>query len=115
VIDTDGLFTEKTLTVHQIERQSNVRAVVIGIDNYARVRKLKYAVKDAKAFYDLLVQTNQIPSENVLLMINKQAGLRQLHSTLGPWIKNKAGRDDHGDHLFCRSWRHRAGHDEPGR
>jgi hypothetical protein len=94
VIDTDGLFTERTLTVHHIERRRNVWAVVVGINDYPRIRKLKYAVNDAKAFYDLLVETNQIPAENVFLMINGQANLKQLRSTLGTRLKNKAGKDD---------------------
>ena len=94
VIDTDGLFTERTLTVHHIERRRNVWAVVIGINDYPRVRQLKYAVNDARAFYDLLVKTNHIPSENVFLMVNGQASLKQLRSTLGTRLKNKAGKDD---------------------
>jgi len=94
VIDTDGLFTEKTLIVHHIERRRNVWAVVIGINDYPRIRKLKYAVNDAKAFYDLLVQTNQIPPENVFLMLNEQANLKQVRSTLGTRLKNKASKDD---------------------
>jgi hypothetical protein len=94
VIDTDGLFTEKTLIVHHIARRRNVWAVVIGINDYPRVRKLKYAVNDAKAFYDLLVNTNQIPAENVFLLVNDQADLKQMRSTLGTRIKNKASRDD---------------------
>jgi hypothetical protein len=94
VIDTDGLFTERTLTVHYIERRRNVWAVVIGINDYPRVHHLKYAVNDARAFYDLLVNTNQIQSENVFLMINGQASLKQLRSTLGTRLKNKAGKDD---------------------
>ena len=94
VIDTDGLFTERILTVHHIEKRRNVWAVVIGINDYPRARKLKYAVNDAKAIYDLLVQTNQIPPENVFLMVNQQAGLKQLRSTLGTRIKKKAGKDD---------------------
>jgi hypothetical protein len=94
VIDTDGLFTERTLTLHHIERRRNVWAVVIGINDYPRVRQLKYAVNDARAFYDLLVNTNQIPSENVFLMVNGQASLKQMRSTLGTRLKNKAGKDD---------------------
>jgi hypothetical protein len=94
VIDTDGLFTERILSVHHIERRRNVWAVVIGINDYPRVRQLKYAVNDARAFYDLLVNTNQIPSENVFLMVNGQASLKQLRSTLGTRLKNKAGKDD---------------------
>jgi hypothetical protein len=94
VTDTDGLFTERTLTVHHIERRNNVWAVVVGINDYSRIRKLKYAVNDARAFYDLLVQANQIPPENVFLMVNGQANLKQLRSILCTRLKNKAGKDD---------------------
>jgi hypothetical protein len=94
VTDTDGLFTERTLTVHHVEMRRRVWAVVIGIDAYLHVRKLKYAVNDAQAFYDLLVQTNQVPPENVFLMVNRQAGLKQLRSTLGSRLKSRAGKDD---------------------
>ena len=94
VIDIDGQVSERILTVHHIERRRNVWAVVIGINDYPHVHQLKYAVNDARAFYDLLVKTNQIPSENVFLMINEQAILKQLRSTLGTRLKNKAGKDD---------------------
>ncbi len=94
VIDTDGLFTEKTLVVHHVSRRRNVWAVVIGINDYPHVRQLKYAVNDARAFYDLLVKTNRIPPENVFLLVDDQAGLKQIRSTLGTRIKNTAGRDD---------------------
>jgi uncharacterized caspase-like protein len=94
VIDIDGQILEKTLAVRHIERRRNVWAVVIGINDYPHVRQLKYAVNDARAFYDLLVKTNQIPSANVFLMVNEQAVLKQLRSTLGTRLKNKAGKDD---------------------
>ena len=42
VIDTDGLFTERSLTVHHIERRRNIWAVVVGINDYPHIRKLKY-------------------------------------------------------------------------
>ncbi len=94
VIDIDGLFSEKTLTVHHIEKRHNVWAVLIGINDYQHVRRLKYAVNDARAFYDLLVEYNQIPRENVILLINQNASLRQMRSTLGTLLKNKAGTND---------------------
>jgi len=94
VIDTDGLFTEKTLTVHRIDKRRNVWAVVVGINDYPRIRKLRYAVNDAKSFYDLLVHNYQIPEENVILLINLTANLKTLRSTLGTRLKNNAGKDD---------------------
>jgi hypothetical protein len=92
--DTDGLLVEKSLTVHRIERRRNLWAVVVGIDSYPNIRPLKYAVADARAFYNLLVMDNQVPAENVFLLLNEQATLQALRSTLGTKVKNKAGADD---------------------
>jgi hypothetical protein len=92
--DTDGLLVEKSLTVHRIERRRNLWAVVVGIDSYPNIRPLKYAVADARAFYNLLVMDNQVPPENVFLLLNEQATLQALRSTLGTKVKNKAGADD---------------------
>jgi hypothetical protein len=92
--DTDGLFVEKSLTVHCIERRRNLWAVVVGINSYPNIRPLKYAVADARAFYDLLVLDNQVPAENVFLLLNEQATLPELRSTLGTKVKNRAGADD---------------------
>lgn len=93
-VDTDGLFVEKNITVHHIARRRNLWAVVVGINDYPNIRPLKYAVADAKAFYELLVKRNQVPAENVFLLLNEQATLQNLRSTMGTRIKNKAGADD---------------------
>ena len=93
-VDSDGLFTEKTVTVQYIEKLKNVWAVVIGIDKYPHVRQLKYAVNDAGMFYDHLVNRNQIPAENVVLLLNRDATLTKIRSVLGTDMKNKAGKDD---------------------
>jgi hypothetical protein len=93
-IDSDGLFVEKNITVHHIARRRNLWAVVVGIDRYPNLRPLKYAVADARSFYDLLVTVNQVPAENVHLLLNEQATLQALRSTLGTKVKNQAGGDD---------------------
>ena len=93
-IDSDGLSVEKILTVHRTEKRRNVWAVVVGINNYPRVRKLKYAVNDARAFYDLLVHTNKIPRENVKILLDQEATLKNLRSALGTELKKAAGPDD---------------------
>ena len=92
--DSDGLFVEKSITVHHIARRRNLWAVVVGIDRYPNIRPLKYAVADARSFYDLLVTGNQVPAENVYLLLNEQASLQALRSTLGTKVKNKAGAQD---------------------
>ena len=93
-VDSDGLITEKTVTVQYVERLKNIWAVVIGIDKYPNIRQLKYAVNDAGLFYDHLVKRNQIPGENVVLLLNQDATLTKIRSVLGTDLKNKAGKDD---------------------
>ena len=74
--------------------QKNIWAVVIGINDYTNVPKLKYAVNDARAFYDHLTQYNNIPSENVTLLLDREANLRNLRSVLGTQLKARAGKED---------------------
>ena len=94
VIDSDNLLSEKLLSVHRIERKRNLWAVIVGINSYPKVPKLKYAVNDALAFYNLLVGYNQIPEENVTLLIGEKATLTNLRSTLGTKLKSNARKED---------------------
>ena len=73
--DSDGFTTEKEVVVSYAESRKNVWAVVIGIDSYQNVRHLKYAAKDATAFYQYLIKKIRIPQENVSLLLNEQAHL----------------------------------------
>ena len=93
-VDADGFATEKTLVVKHIEIRKNVWAVVVGINDYPKTRRLKYAVADAKAFYRHLVDVIQIPPENVILLLNQDARLSRLRSSLGTHLKRKAGKED---------------------
>ena len=93
-VDADGLITEKTVSITRIERRRNVWALVVGINEYQNVRNLKYAVNDAQAFYNLLVNQNQIPKENVIILTNNQANLRNLRRAMGTQLKEKAGKED---------------------
>jgi len=93
-LDTDDLACEKTVTVHYVERRKRIWAVVIGINNYPNIRTLKYAVNDARLFYNHLVKYSKIPAENINLLIDREATLTRLRSTLGTHLKNKAGKED---------------------
>jgi hypothetical protein len=42
-IDSAGIPAEKILTVNKIKRRRNILAVVIGVDDYKKIRKLRYA------------------------------------------------------------------------
>jgi hypothetical protein len=93
-MDADGLTAEVVLKITRIERRRNVWALVVGINRYQNVRNLKYAVNDAEAFYSLLVEQNQIPEENVIILTDQQASLKNLRRALGTQLKKRAGKDD---------------------
>ncbi len=93
-IDADGLLTERELTVTKIQLHRNFWAVVIGINSYPQIRQLNYADNDAKAFYQYLIDFNKIPPENVVLLLNEDARLTKIRSSLGTHLKNKAGKED---------------------
>lgn len=92
--DTAGLSVERNITVHFTPSRRNVWAVVVGINDYPRVPKLKYAVNDAQAFHRLLMERNHVPAENITLLVNEQATLRNLRSALGTGLKGAAGTGD---------------------
>ena len=93
-VDSDGLSAEKIITVHKREIRKNVWAVVIGIDTYPNIRQLGCAVNDARGFYRHLLHNNKIPADNVTLLLNQEATLTAIRSTLGTHLKNKAGKED---------------------
>jgi hypothetical protein len=89
-----GFSAEKLITAHYTPRSRNVWAVVVGINDYPRLPKLKYAVNDAQAFFDLLSVRNHVPAANITLLVNDQATLRNLRSALGVRLKEAAGKED---------------------
>jgi hypothetical protein len=90
----DGLVTEERLTVRRMEEKTNIWAVVIGIDAYPNVRKLKYAVKDARLVRAYLSDQLGVRPENMVVLLNREATLMRIKSALGTDIKNKAGQND---------------------
>ena len=92
--DLSGHVSEKTIVVNREELRREVWAVVVGIDKYPKLQQLKYAVKDAQAFYDLLLSSNYVSSGNIFFVTNDQAKLSNLRSILGTKLKQKAGQDD---------------------
>lgn len=92
--DLSGHVSEKTIVVNREELRRKVWAVVVGIDKYPNLQQLKYAVKDAQAFYDLLLSNNYVSSENIFFVTNDQATLSNLRSILGTKLRQKASLDD---------------------
>jgi Skp family chaperone for outer membrane proteins len=93
-VDVEGFFAEKIVSVRSLEKKRNLWAVVIGVNSYPNIRHLKYAVNDAMAFRNHLVEYNQVPKENVVLLLDEEANLTRLRSALGIYLKNKASKDD---------------------
>ncbi len=93
-VDVEGFFAEKIISVRSVEKKRNVWAVVIGVNSYPNIRRLKYAVNDAMAFSNHLVEYNQVPKENVVLLLDEEANLTRLRSALGVYLKNKASKED---------------------
>jgi hypothetical protein len=90
---TEGLKNQKTISV-QLAKKREVYAVVIGINKYKNLPSLKYAVNDAREFYRYLVEVNQVPKDHIWLLLDEDATLEKLKSTLGTLVRQNAGRDD---------------------
>ena len=93
-IDTDGLVSAKTVTVHYSPSRRNVLAVIVGINDYPKLPKLKFAANDAAEFQRLLVEKNRVPAENIHLLLNTEATLSNLRSILGTRLRAAAAKDD---------------------
>jgi hypothetical protein len=93
-VDHDNLSASRTLTVNRVVDRGKIWAVVVGISQYKAVQPLRYADKDALAFYDYLTNHIGVPKEQTTLLLNEQATLMSLKRTLGTELKRKAGEKD---------------------
>lgn len=93
-VDYENLSASRTLTVNRVIDHGNIWAVVIGISQYKGVQPLRYADKDALAFYEYLTQHIGVPKDQITLLLNDQATLMTLKRTLGTELKRKAGVKD---------------------
>ena len=72
-------------------------ALIIGVGDYAdsRIADLRYADRDADAFYNWLVsrEGGRLPPSNVKLLINKQATMSNIKHALFVWLKQALEED----------------------
>jgi len=68
-------------------------AIIIGIDNYLKAPKLRYAVRDAKGIADVLIENFGFKSENVIQLYNGQATKEGIMKAFDR-IRQLAGNDD---------------------
>ncbi|MFO7706975.1 MAG: caspase family protein [Desulfobacterales bacterium] len=91
---TTGLQGKKSFEVQHKPARRNIYAVVVGINDYPKFPKLKYAVNDAREFLRFLVETNNIPTQNITVLINEEATITNLRSALGTTLRTAAGPAD---------------------
>jgi len=70
----------------------NTRVIIVSIEDYyyTDISKVKYATKDAQAFYNLMINHFKIPSENIKLYINNNATKSVLEDNIVYEIKQLA-------------------------
>jgi len=90
--DRDGASARKTISVHLKKKPGEVWAVVIGINKYIHLPPLKYAVNDAREFYRYLVDVNKVPEGNVSLILDEDATLDKVKSTLARGFAEVPGK-----------------------
>lgn len=69
-------------------------AVVIGINAYQHLPPLTYAVNDAVAMHDLLVETFGFPTQNVFLLKDKEATKEAIEALFIDKLPEETGPDD---------------------
>jgi hypothetical protein len=72
----------------------NLWAVVVGVDAYKHWPRLDYAVNDAKSVRELLVSKYGFRSECVMELLNEEATLVNLRTTLGGVLPQKTKKND---------------------
>ncbi len=90
----EGLTNQKIISVQLAQKREEIYAVVIGINKYKNLPSLKYATNDAREFYRYLVEVNQVPRDHVWMLLDEEATLEKLRSTLGTSLRRSAGKDD---------------------
>jgi uncharacterized caspase-like protein len=94
VVDTDGTRVTEAVTVTRKEARGRIWAAVVGIDDYEKVRPLKYAVNDATAFKTFLRERLGVPEEHIFTLLDQDATKSQVQSLMGTKLKKKAAKDD---------------------
>ena len=69
-------------------------AVVIGIDDYAKWPKLRYAVNDARGMKELLMRKYGFKAENVHTLFNQEATRQNILSLLGDKLAESVQKED---------------------
>lgn len=79
-----------------IETASSKYAVIVGIGNYKdpNIPDLRFTRNDAESIYELLTTRGGFPESNVRRLIDENATLENIKSTLTDWLSKEAKEDD---------------------
>jgi hypothetical protein len=94
VMDTNGISAEEEITIFREKAYGDVWAVIIGINQYPNVRKLKYAVNDALGFKKYLKEYVGIADDHIFFLIDQEATKVRIENQLGTQLKRKAAKGD---------------------
>ena len=92
--DNEGLQSQKVISVTYEKEKGNVYIACIGVDKYKSVPQLKYAAADAQAMAQRLRDRLDVPEENVYVLLDEEATLTNIKSTLGVKIRQQANKAD---------------------
>ena len=79
------------IKVNQLSRDKV--AIIIGIEKYDRTPKASYANLDAKYFFEYARLSFGIPTENIKLLVDKDANLIQSLGALKKWLPGKINKN----------------------
>jgi hypothetical protein len=69
-------------------------ALLIAIDDYMYVKKLRYAVADAEAMRQYLITTGGFSPAHVFSLYNAKATMSEIKTAIGTFLPGKAAKDD---------------------
>ena len=89
----------KTERLTNLDRRGRLWAVIIGISHYENVppqAQLHFADRDAQEFAAFLRTPSGggFPSDHIQVLVNEQASLSAIRTTLGTWLPRSAEQDD---------------------
>ena len=76
-------------TLIKSNQESNKVALIIGIENYSDIPKVSYANDDAKFFFEYASTALGVSSDNIKMLIDKDATYIEINKILKKWLKSK--------------------------
>ena len=90
----NGGIVQELISLTKSREKTKVHALIVGINSYTHLPQLKYAVRDAEAFRDLVLKRQIVNEENLFFLIEDDANINNLRKVLGTTLKRKAAKED---------------------